>query len=97
MFIIQAIAILGAIAVLWGTIQYLFCVKAKKMSIKLIPVYLIALLILFVTVLWVFGTDGFGTRFLAFFLALGIGAAILGDVIAWIAYFPTQKNQDKDS
>ena len=67
--------------------QHLLCTKAKKIAIKLIPVYIIILLALYTTALnaGMFGVMRLNMhRAFAVLLWIGIGAAVLGDVLAWL-------------
>jgi len=82
--------ILIGVAILFGTIQYLFCLKTEKIAIKLIPVYIIIFFALFALALHVgvFGIMRLNMhQAFAFLLAVGIGAALVGDALAWLAYW----------
>jgi len=81
--------ILG-VGIIFCTIQYFFSLKAKKIAIKLIPVYIIIFFALYAVAIYqgVVGTgSGFGRRIVTNILIIGVGAALVGDVIAWIAYW----------
>ena len=85
----KTMIVLGAIGILIFAVQLLLCYKSKRTAIKLIPAYIIIFLVLFATALYVgaFGTGSFGAnQILAKILAIGIGVALIGDVIAWIVY-----------
>jgi len=82
-------AILGIIGLLLFAIQLLLCFKVKRIAFKLIPAYMILFCILLSVLLYigVFGT-GFlsAERILAAILAMGTGAALVGDITAWVVY-----------
>ena len=83
------IMILGAVCIFFFALQLLFCVRVKRPAIKFIPAYLILLLVLLAALLY---TSVLGTGFLnaeqilATILAIGAGAALVGDAIAWAVY-----------
>ena len=83
------VIIYGAIGVLFFIAQLFLCYKAKRKTIKLIPVYFIlfcALLAVFLT-LGVFGTGFLNPQLiLAFLLFIGIVAASIGSLLAWAIY-----------
>ena len=85
----ETMTILGIIGIILFVIQLVFCFIPKGTAIKLIPVYIILLFVLLATALYigVFGPGSFGaSRILAWLLTIGIVAAIVGDVIAWIVF-----------
>jgi len=83
------IMIYGLIAVFSFAIQLLLCFNAEKIQVKRIPVYVI---LFFFILAAFFHIGAFGTGFLsaeqiaAFLIAIGAGAALLGNVLAWIVY-----------
>ena len=78
-------------AAFFFTVQLLLCFKVRKLSVKLIPVYFLSLCIIF-CVTWYLGVFGTGDGFLnanrigAAILAIPVGIASIGDVIAWLVY-----------
>jgi len=84
--------IFAIIIVLFLVVQLLFCFLAKRTSIKLIPVYVITFCLLLAGLLYtgVFGEIGTGflsaEKILAILLAMGSGAALAGDTLAWGVY-----------
>jgi len=85
----RTIIILGAISIVFLVTQLLFSFKAKRTVMKYVPVYIILLSFLFSLLLYfgVFGT-GFlnAERILAFLIGIGIGAALVGEALAWMVY-----------
>ena len=85
----RTIIILGAISIVFLVTQLLFFFKAKRTVMKYVPVYIILLSFLFSLLLYfgVFGT-GFlnAERILAFLIGIGIGAALVGEALAWMVY-----------
>ena len=85
----RTIIILGAISIVFLVTQLLFSFKAKRTVMKYVPVYIILLSFLFSLLLYfgVFGT-GFlnAERILAFLICIGIGAALVGEALAWMVY-----------
>ena len=81
--------ILGAICISFFAAQLLLCFKTKRTAIKLIPAYLILLCALPAALLYagVLGT-GFlnAEQIVAALLAMGMGAATVGNAIAWAVY-----------
>ena len=81
--------ILGLIGIIFLAIQLLFCLKAKRMAVKLIPVYFI-LFCLLVAALFYVGAFGTGflnaERIVAWLIGIGVVAATVGDAIAWAIY-----------
>ena len=87
----RTIIILGAISIVFMVTQLLFSFKAKRTVMKYVPVYIILLSFLFSLLLY-FGVFVVGTgflnaeRILAFLIGIGIGAALVGEALAWIVY-----------
>jgi len=85
----RTIILLGAISIFFLVIQLLFFFKAERTVIKYVPVYIIILAFLFSMLLYfgVFGT-GFlsAERIFASLVGVGIGAALVGEALAWIVY-----------
>ena len=85
----RAIITLLAISIVFFGIQYSLCVNAEKIAIKLIPVYIILFFALLAALFYanVFEVSGYAAnQILAVVLAIGIGVASVGDVLAWVAY-----------
>lgn len=88
-----------ALAVVCFTIQLLFCFKAKKTSIRCIPVDIIlaAWGILLLLCTGIFGTGsgflGNANLIVAAILAIVVGIASLGNMAAWIVYKVSTKSK----
>ena len=87
----NGIIILVTISYLMFIIQFVLCLKAERIAIKLIPVYISILVIITSVVLYagVFRTAGFNSEqriYALFFIIAGI-VALVGNALAWIAYF----------
>jgi len=81
----KTLAILGVIGIFFLVIQLILCLRAKKIAIKLIPIYIIILWMLLAMLIRLEG------RFLSRGISrtmfeIGIGATFV-DAIAWIAYW----------
>ena len=92
----SVIFIMEIISYLLFIIQFILCLKVKKIAIKLIPVYIIVLVIITTVVLYtgVFGTEDYFSEqqiYIIFYLCTGAAAALVGDALAWIAYFISLK------
>jgi len=71
-------------------IQLIFCLKLKRKTIKLIPVYAIILAVLvllnFLTNVLLYRQGGFGASIVAAWVVYAIGSSIICDVMAWLTY-----------
>jgi len=88
--------VLGTISLVFFVIQLRLCFKIRITAKKLIPTYILLLLMLFVCLLYMgmFGTSGGSipaNQLFALPLALRVGPALVGNVIAWITYGITLK------
>jgi hypothetical protein len=85
----RTVIILGAISLVFFVIQLLFCLKAKRVKIKLIPVYVIPLFVIisildYTRVLGFLDNGSFiSVRIIGFFFAVGATTAFIGYVLAW--------------
>ena len=70
------------IGVVFGLIQLPFCFKPKKVSVKLIPVYLIFAVLIFAWLNYLDG--GLGGELAALILAIGALILAIGCVVAWL-------------
>ncbi len=86
-----AIGLIGTI--IFFILQLIFCFKAKKVAIKLIPTYLILLVALhcIATYLGFFGSYAAGSisgnQLVALIEGIVIGIATVGEVLAWVVYW----------
>ena len=78
--------------ILFLAIQLLFCFKARKTFVKLIPVYIIILGISFCFAIYC-GIMGISSGFIgnankiaALILAMVIGIICMGETVAWVIY-----------
>ena len=85
------ITILGVIGILMFAAQISLCFATKRASIRFIPVYMILFFVLFALYVVVFGGGGMGASILTQLLAMGISAALVGDVLAWLVYASIKK------
>jgi hypothetical protein len=92
------IAGIAALAFTFG-IQILLCFKARKVGVKLIPIYLLFLCIAFCVALslGMFGT-GSGViantnKLAALIVSIPVTFACIGDVLAWVLYARIQKRK----
>ena len=68
----------------FGLVQLPFCFKPKRISVKLIPVYLILLILI---VAWLNYLDGgLGGELAALILAIGAMVLAIGAIVAWITF-----------
>ena len=87
-YTIFAVGLLGTF--LFFIVQLTLCIKAKKMSVKLIPVYIILFcgMPTIADLCGLLGYRGFISMqgILAVVLAIIIGFALVGEAAAWIVY-----------
>ena len=81
-------------------VQSLFCFKAKRFAVKLIPVYVSAVLALLLALMffrafgqWGAGILGNGQELVAGFLLIILGFGFIGDIIAWALWFACVKTK----
>jgi len=94
------ITVMCIIGILMFAIQLIFCVAAKRITIKFIPVYIILFAAILAAALYlgVFGSGSFNaSQILAWLLAMVTGAAIVGDVLAWVVYVDVIKRRAKEN
>ena len=78
---VMAFYLIGAV---FGLIQLPFCFKPKKVSVKLIPVYLIFAVLIFAWLNYLDG--GLGGELAALILAIGALILAIGCVVAWLTF-----------
>lgn len=90
------------IACIFFAIQLSICLKELKTKVKLIPIYLIILCAALCTALYfgIFGTWsasflGNINQLIAGILAIVIGGACLGELLAWILYAIKKRSRKK--
>ena len=83
-------------------VQSLFCFKAKRFAVKLIPVYISAVLALFFALMyfgafgqWSAGLLGNGQELVAGFFLIILGCGFIGDIVAWALWFACAKMKNK--
>ena len=69
---------------IFGFIQLPLCFKPKRVSVKLIPVYLIVLILIVAFINYLQG--GLGGELAALILAIGALILAVGAVVAWITF-----------
>ena len=81
-------------------VQSLLCFKAKKFTVKLIPVFVSAVLALLLALMffgvfgeWSAGILGNGQELVAGFLLIILGFGFIGDIIAWVLWFACVKTK----
>ncbi len=90
--------IYAVIALVFFALQLIMCFKAKKLTVRLIPIFMIAAGYLFALLL-AFDilelTDGFvdGDAFAAAIIAIGMSIAAVCDAIAWAVYGAVRKRK----
>ena len=92
----------SALFVIYLSVQLLFCFKAKKPAVKLAPVYLTAIPVVLL-VLMFFGAFGQWSaggienvpEFAAGLLLIILGLGFIGDIIAWAIWFVCAKLKNK--
>ena len=78
---VMAFYLIGAV---FGLIQLPFCFKPKKVSVKLIPVYLIFAVLVFA--LLNYWDGGLGGELAALILAIGALILAIGAIVAWLTF-----------
>jgi|GEM_PF-4683672 len=75
------------VALIYFVAQLAFCLKAKKIVIKLIPLYVFFIPVIYCALL-AFGAFGrsYGNAVFALFLVLIIGISAIGEILAWVVY-----------
>lgn len=81
-------------------VQSLFCFKAKRFAVKLIPVYVSAVLALLLALMFfgAFGTWsvdilGDGQELVAGFFLIILGCGFIGDIVAWALWLACVKTK----
>jgi hypothetical protein len=69
---------------IFGFIQLPFCFKPKRFSVKLIPVYLIVLILIVAFINYLQG--GLGGELAALILVIGALILAIGAVVAWLTF-----------
>lgn len=85
-------------SIIYFAVQSLFCFKAKKFTVKLIPVFVSAVLavllvLMFFRAFGVWNVDmlGNGQELVAGFLLIILGFGFIGDIIAWVLWIACVK------
>ena len=75
------------VALIYFVAQLAFCLKAKKIAIKLIPLYVFFIPVIYCALLG-FGAFGrsYGNAVFALFLVLIIRISAIGEILAWVVY-----------
>jgi hypothetical protein len=68
----------------FGLVQLPFCFKSKRVAVKLIPVYLIVLILVVALINYLQG--GLGGELAALILAIGALILAIGAVVAWLTF-----------
>ena len=83
---------IARVGILMFIIQFICCLKAKRINSKLTPVYItlffaVIAVAIYIGVIEVFWDTGLGVQQIyAILLIMRVVAALVGDALAWIAY-----------
>ena len=92
----------GTGALIYFAAQLAFCLKAKKIVIKLIPLYVFLIPVVYCALLG-FGAFGSqpvgsidGNKIIAMVFGVIIGIAAIGEILAWVVYGFIRHSRKRD-